>query len=794
MTTNQRRFEAAVKKASGVYKESDYEVSQLRRQGRRVVRLPHNMGRLMSGVVSYEEDVRARKTLVDKQMKELESLGDEVAEVKERLGEQKPQGVVGKLLEACQKDADLEAEVYARFEGGQLPKKMREWQERIVRMEKWVSQAASSSAKEQEWDREKQEFERMVGELQQENDELRNSEVEVSVNLGITTAQIATVEHERDTAISEIRELQGKVSEQAAEIQGLTMEKTAMSMKLDGVEREKLQLESSVRRLREKEESWKVEKSKLQSIKHDQDMANVDLLLEKVTLDAEKRRLDEQIAELDREVDWWRWNAGMAESCSRNNGGLIRRLQRECEQEKARARLLEEENRRLQQECDEELTRLREDLEEMELFRAQETVRFQAFLDDTNLERSTARLKLLEKRRSAERRAEHLQAQLEESNGHLKRSREEKVEVERSLKRMKIDRDEARESSIMHCVDAIEVLNRKGELEEQLSELNAGLKAAQSEVKRLEVDLAAEQGRALNAHQTSEVEKCNLRELLQEEHDKVANLEKVKEDLELVVQGLRHSLKVEQERVEEQIREHAAALSEMQSKKAHLSENLEESETRRLHLSSVLNAISPGLQDLNVEKFAELECKAQEWLDRIPGMARRSACCMDDVVLRMVRGESPTLEDLTMLVSGMVSCTSFVLAVVYAFVDRRIGEGCKGGLVLVRLVELLHLHGQDVSAWLVVIGKAETDLENALLASLRGEEFAVANELSICEKALVVRTDDGLCFCWADQVCLLISDGDWYVEVGSGIMVKLSIDMLDALERLFPEMVKQALS
>ncbi|KAK5958157.1 hypothetical protein OHC33_001347 [Knufia fluminis] len=197
-------------------------------------------------------------------------------------------------------------------------------------------------------------------------------------------------------------------------------------------------------------------------------------------------------------------------------------------------------------------------------------------------------------------------------------------------------------------------------------------------------------------------------------------------------------------------------------------------------LGGILMAIAPTAKSLEVEKFGGVMCNTAEWLQRIPGMDRGASGEM--VALNMIRGNRVGLTELVGAVRAMEGDERFFLAAVLSFVKRG-----GGGLLRLRCLELLQMHGQDISEFLAVGGN---ELEAGLLQMLRGGRLEVQSRLSRCGQGIVLKVDGGVRFCWLDTIRVTRVDGKWILEGKDGQGMALSLKEANQFGQWFPEVMQ----
>lgn len=197
-------------------------------------------------------------------------------------------------------------------------------------------------------------------------------------------------------------------------------------------------------------------------------------------------------------------------------------------------------------------------------------------------------------------------------------------------------------------------------------------------------------------------------------------------------------------------------------------------------LGGILMAIAPTAKSLEVEKFGGVMCNTAEWLQRIPGMHRGASGEM--VALNMIRGNRVGLTELVGAVRAMEGDERFFLAAVLSFVKRG-----GGGLLRLRCLELLQMHGQDISEFLAVGGN---ELEAGLLQMLRGGRLEVQSRLSRCGQGIVLKVDGGVRFCWLDTIRVTRVDGKWILEGKDGQGMALSLKEANQFGQWFPEVMQ----
>jgi len=205
------------------------------------------------------------------------------------------------------------------------------------------------------------------------------------------------------------------------------------------------------------------------------------------------------------------------------------------------------------------------------------------------------------------------------------------------------------------------------------------------------------------------------------------------------------------------------------------------------HLQSVLAAMAPGAQELNLAPFEGIVCKTAEWLQRVSGMDRGEVCDGAAVAMKMVRGGPISLTELIGAVRDLEGELAFLLAVVLAYVERRCGAG---GLVLLRCLDLLQLHGQDIDEFLGGIGEQETELEAGLLQLLKGGRLEVQSNMSRCGQAVVLKVDGGVRFCWLDTVRVIRTGIKCVLEEKDGQSTPISLREANQLGAWFPDLIQ----
>ncbi|KAK5321068.1 hypothetical protein LTR70_004313 [Exophiala xenobiotica] len=203
-------------------------------------------------------------------------------------------------------------------------------------------------------------------------------------------------------------------------------------------------------------------------------------------------------------------------------------------------------------------------------------------------------------------------------------------------------------------------------------------------------------------------------------------------------------------------------------------------------LDSVLAAIAPGAQELKVARFEGVACNIDEWLQRLPGMARGAICDGAVVAFTMVRGGPIGLTELFSAVRDLKGELAFLLAVVLSYAERRQGAG---GVVMLSCLDLLQLHGQDIGEFLVGIGEQETELEAGLLQMLRGGRLEVQSKVSRCGQTIVLKVDEDVRFCWLDTVRLTRTGTKCTLLGMDGQATAISMKESNRLSEWFPELV-----
>jgi len=185
-------------------------------------------------------------------------------------------------------------------------------------------------------------------------------------------------------------------------------------------------------------------------------------------------------------------------------------------------------------------------------------------------------------------------------------------------------------------------------------------------------------------------------------------------------------------------------------------------------LEERLNMLAPEMQGLDLDQFRGVQCRGEEWLGRVPGMVRDADFNPEVIILKMIKGQQIELLELVALVREMDKYVELVLAAVSSYVKDK-----KRGLVAVRCVELLKLHGKE---------RVEVDVGSELESKLL-EGVLELEGVMVTDRGVVV---DGV-FWWVDQL-EMVPDTWRYALVGRGLYRILTPSEAAQVEKSLPSL------
>jgi len=187
-------------------------------------------------------------------------------------------------------------------------------------------------------------------------------------------------------------------------------------------------------------------------------------------------------------------------------------------------------------------------------------------------------------------------------------------------------------------------------------------------------------------------------------------------------------------------------------------------------LEERLDMLAPAMQGLDLDEFRGVQCRGEEWLGRVPGMVREADLDLEVIILKMIKGQQIELLELVVLVQGMGKYVELALAAVLSYVKDK-----RRGLVAVRCVELLKLHGKEG-----VVVDVESELERKLL---QGGALVLEEAVTVSDCGVVV---NGV-FWWADRV-EMVQHGGKYALVGEGLSQPLTFKLAAQVEKRLPSL------
>ncbi|KAK5075705.1 hypothetical protein LTR70_009087 [Exophiala xenobiotica] len=215
--------------------------------------------------------------------------------------------------------------------------------------------------------------------------------------------------------------------------------------------------------------------------------------------------------------------------------------------------------------------------------------------------------------------------------------------------------------------------------------------------------------------------------------------------------------------------------SQMRKRKYELQESAPVSAWEALHLGEELGRVEAAKQvsDAELRRLEGVGRGLKKQKDDLQECASASAWeapYLEVIILKMIKGQQVTLLELVVLVQGMGKCPELVLAAVLSYVKDK-----RKGLVAVRCVELLKLHGKEG-----VVVDVESELERKLL---EGGALVLEEAVIVSDCGVVV---NGV-FWWADRLEMVQHKGR-YALVGEGLSQPLTFKLAAQVEKRLPSL------